>query len=324
MHPRNLRLYVNAAVATSDDDLKTIAANSDGIMLMNYDEHQTNSDPGPVASQDWFVANLRRVLKMVPKEKLICARGQLRLRLDALHSRPEGSAVIPSPRCSIPRISPSPTPGSAPPTPTPISISTTTPSIRTYEYIDEDANQRHVVWFLDGVSLLNEMRAARAARPADLCPLAAGRGRQLAVEHLGQAQRSGIAAGAGHGAARPRRGHRGRRRHSARHRPARSPASAPSKWTPTSPTRARSSSSTSTWMSIRAPTPIEQYGYHPNEVALSFDDGPDPKWTPQDSRHPQAARTSRAPSCSSAPRPRRTSASCSAIVREGHEIGNHT
>ena len=26
---------------------------------------------------------------------------------------------------------------------------------------------------------------------------------------------------------------------------------------------------------------IEQYGYHPNEVALSFDDGPDPKWTPK-------------------------------------------
>ena len=30
-----------------------------------------------------------------------------------------------------------------------------------FEYIDEDANQRHVVWFLDGVTLLNEMRAAR-------------------------------------------------------------------------------------------------------------------------------------------------------------------
>ena len=33
---------------------------------------------------------------------------------------------------------------------------------------------------------------------------------------------------------------------------------------------------------------IEQYGYHPNELALSFDDGPDPKWTPKDSRRPEA------------------------------------
>ena len=30
-----------------------------------------------------------------------------------------------------------------------------------FEYIDEDDNQRHVVWFLDAVTVLNEMRAAR-------------------------------------------------------------------------------------------------------------------------------------------------------------------
>ena len=30
-----------------------------------------------------------------------------------------------------------------------------------FEYIDEDNNQRHVVWFLDAVTVLNEMRAAR-------------------------------------------------------------------------------------------------------------------------------------------------------------------
>ena len=75
MRARNLRLYVNAAVATSDSDLKTIAANSDGIILMNYDEHQTTSDPGPIASQTWFIANLVRVLKVVPKDKLICGVG---------------------------------------------------------------------------------------------------------------------------------------------------------------------------------------------------------------------------------------------------------
>src|ERR1700734_2655832 len=69
MHQRNLRLYVNVAVATGDSDLKQIADNSDGLILMNYDEHQTTSEPGPIASQTWFVGNLQRVLKIVPKEK---------------------------------------------------------------------------------------------------------------------------------------------------------------------------------------------------------------------------------------------------------------
>ena len=26
---------------------------------------------------------------------------------------------------------------------------------------------------------------------------------------------------------------------------------------------------------------VEQYGYHPKKVAMSFDDGPDPEWTPK-------------------------------------------
>ena len=45
------------------------------------------------------------------------------------------------------------------------------------------------------VSLLDEMRAARNLGLADLCAVAPGRRGQLAVEYLGQAERSGIAAG---------------------------------------------------------------------------------------------------------------------------------
>src|SRR5947209_7678892 len=74
-HSRNLRLYVNAPVGDDDWDMAYIAQHSDGILLMNYDQHQTESGPGPIASQDWFVDNLKKVLKTVPKEKLICSLG---------------------------------------------------------------------------------------------------------------------------------------------------------------------------------------------------------------------------------------------------------
>ncbi len=62
-------------VSASADELKTVAANSDAIIFMNYDQHEDSSEPGPVASQDWFVANLARALKSVPLNKLICAVG---------------------------------------------------------------------------------------------------------------------------------------------------------------------------------------------------------------------------------------------------------
>ena len=42
---------------------------------MNYDQHETESDPGPIAAQDWFIANLQRALKILPRNKIIVAIG---------------------------------------------------------------------------------------------------------------------------------------------------------------------------------------------------------------------------------------------------------
>ena len=74
-HAKNLRIYVNAQAGADDATLRLLGQNSDGIILMNYDEHEETSDPGPVASEPWFEANLTRVLKLVPKEKIICGIG---------------------------------------------------------------------------------------------------------------------------------------------------------------------------------------------------------------------------------------------------------
>jgi len=74
LHPRGLRLYVNTPVGDPDWDLKFIAEHSDGLLVMNYDEHN-GDEPGPIASQDWFLDNLKQILKTVPKEKVICSLG---------------------------------------------------------------------------------------------------------------------------------------------------------------------------------------------------------------------------------------------------------
>jgi cellulose synthase/poly-beta-1,6-N-acetylglucosamine synthase-like glycosyltransferase/peptidoglycan/xylan/chitin deacetylase (PgdA/CDA1 family) len=68
---------------------------------------------------------------------------------------------------------------------------------------------------------------------------------------------------------------------------------------------------------------IEQYGYHPNEVALTFDDSPDPKWTPKildilKARHVKAAFMAIGSEAAD------NIGLLQRIVREGHEIGNHT
>jgi cellulose synthase/poly-beta-1,6-N-acetylglucosamine synthase-like glycosyltransferase/peptidoglycan/xylan/chitin deacetylase (PgdA/CDA1 family) len=68
---------------------------------------------------------------------------------------------------------------------------------------------------------------------------------------------------------------------------------------------------------------VEQYGYHPNEVALSFDDGPDPKWTPKILdilKQKNVKGTFMLIGAEAA----ENVGIMQRLVREGHEIGNHT
>jgi peptidoglycan-N-acetylglucosamine deacetylase len=162
MHPLNLRLYVNVPVSTPDAELKQIAANSDGVILMNYDEHQVTSDPGPVASQEWFIGNLARVLKSVPKNKLICALGNYgydwTLSIPGRPKRghkPAKPQVLDTEDLSVSDVWQEASDADAD---LDLDYDTLNPH---FEYIDEDAHQRHVVWFLDGVTVLDEMRGAR-------------------------------------------------------------------------------------------------------------------------------------------------------------------
>jgi cellulose synthase/poly-beta-1,6-N-acetylglucosamine synthase-like glycosyltransferase/peptidoglycan/xylan/chitin deacetylase (PgdA/CDA1 family)/spore germination protein YaaH len=283
LHPRNLRLYVNTAVATPDSDLKLIAASSDGIILMNYDEHQTTSDPGPIASQEWFIGNLTRVLKVVPKEKIICAVGNYGYdwTLSIPTAPKKGShRKIPKPQVLYTEdlhVSEAWQRASDADADLDLEDDSLNPH---YEYIDEDTNQRHVVWFLDGVTMLNEMRGARQlglstfalwrlgmednslwsiwdkpSVPESLQALNTVQpGHDIDIEGEGDIMRvTGL----------PQ----------------------PGKRTVTIDTQEkdpRKKLIVDEHMDVYPRTyTVEYYGYHPNEVAISFDDGPDPTWTPK-------------------------------------------
>ena len=43
---KNLRLYVNVQVSADDEELRSLARTTDGIILMNYDEHEIKQRSG--------------------------------------------------------------------------------------------------------------------------------------------------------------------------------------------------------------------------------------------------------------------------------------
>jgi len=320
MHARNLRLYVNTAASTEDDDLKQLADNSDGVILMNYDEHEANSDPGPVASQQWFVDNLRRAIKDVPREKLICAVGNYgydwTLSIPDKKNKNARPQVLNTEDLQVNEAWQRAADADAD---LDLDYNTLNPH---FEYIDEDSNQRHVVWFLDGVTLMNEMRAARAlglqtfalwrlgeedrslwnvwdkpSSPDSLQALGAvPPGHDVDTEGDGDILRvTGL----------PQAGHR-------------------TVELDTDEPDPRKKLIVDEHMDVypRAYT-IQLYGYHPTEVAISFDDGPDPKWTPKildvlDSRGVKGTFLLIGEEA------QENIGLMKRIVREGHEIGNHT
>jgi cellulose synthase/poly-beta-1,6-N-acetylglucosamine synthase-like glycosyltransferase/peptidoglycan/xylan/chitin deacetylase (PgdA/CDA1 family)/spore germination protein YaaH len=324
IHPRNLRLYVNVAVSMPADELKTIAQSSDAVILMNYDEHESVSQPGPIASQDWFVANLNRALKSVPLNKLICAVGNY--GYDWEMSIPDPKARNPKlrkPRVvntnDIPHVADAWQLASDADADLDLDYNSLNPH---FEYIDEDTHTRHVVWFLDGVSLLDELRAARGlgirtfalwklgsedrsmwnvwdkpSNPASLNALdvlqaghdvdAEGSGDILRVTGLPQAGKRTITVD-------------------------------------TDEPDPRKKLLIDEHMDVYPHTyTVEYYGYHPNEVAISFDDGPDPKWTPK-ILDILKQKNVKGTFMMIGAQAQENIGLMQRVQREGHEIGNHT
>jgi cellulose synthase/poly-beta-1,6-N-acetylglucosamine synthase-like glycosyltransferase/peptidoglycan/xylan/chitin deacetylase (PgdA/CDA1 family)/spore germination protein YaaH len=325
LHARNLRLYVNTEVSTTDDDFRTISANSDGLILMNYDEHQTTSEPGPIASQEWFVGNLRRALKIVPKEKLICALGNYGYDWTLSIPNPKNKREFrkyPNPRVLDTEdlhLSDVWQRASDADADLNLDYDSLNPH---YEYIDEDRNERHVVWFLDGVTVLNELRAARGMGLQTFALWRLGEedsslwsvwDKPSSVESL-QALGSVLP---GHDV--DTEGDGDIIRITALPQPGKRSVSVD-----TDETDPRKKLIIDEHMDLYPRTyTIEQYGYHPNEVALSFDDGPDPKWTPKVLdilRNKGVKGTFMLIGAEAA----ENVSLMKRVVREGHEIGNHT
>jgi peptidoglycan-N-acetylglucosamine deacetylase len=155
LHARGMKLYVAVPPHNDEFDYPSIAAAADGVVLMNYDEHYPGAASGPVASQDWFEQNLNHASKVIPKEKVICAIANY--GYDWVQ-KPKKGKLPPEVHDST------------------VSVQDAWLAARDsdedvnfdddamnphFSYLDE-RNLRHDIWFVDAVTALNQMRAAQS------------------------------------------------------------------------------------------------------------------------------------------------------------------
>jgi cellulose synthase/poly-beta-1,6-N-acetylglucosamine synthase-like glycosyltransferase/peptidoglycan/xylan/chitin deacetylase (PgdA/CDA1 family)/spore germination protein YaaH len=148
---QNLLVVQSVPFADPDWKYKEFGLATDYLVLMAYDQHWAGSDAGPVAAQDWFEQNLIKRMHDLDPAKTIIALGNY--GYDWSDANNEADEMTFQEALITARDS-NAKPAFDPASRTPY-----------YEY-DESDESHHKVWFLDGVTAFNEMRAASGFKPA--------------------------------------------------------------------------------------------------------------------------------------------------------------
>jgi cellulose synthase/poly-beta-1,6-N-acetylglucosamine synthase-like glycosyltransferase/peptidoglycan/xylan/chitin deacetylase (PgdA/CDA1 family) len=249
---------VTLAVPLDDPawDMRAFAKSADRLFLMNYDQHASADDPGPVAAQSWFAANLTRVLREVPTQQAIVAIGSYSYDFSARAADdvtvPEAWAMARDAQAHV----------------TFDSVSGNS----TYAY-EADDGSKHQVWLLDAASAWNQLRATKVAGAAGFALWRLGSedpGYWAAVSALPQNKLPNLSSVPSHGnvdvegegellriEATPAPGGRSLR------------------------FDRRGLIRDVEFTRLPSSFLVRRSGYAAKQVALTFDDGPDPQWTPK-------------------------------------------
>ena len=292
---------ITIAVPVGDKswNLPAYAKIVDRIFLMSYDEHENSGDPGPVASQAWFARAVADAARGVSASKLVVTIGSY-----GYNWYPGGADPV-----TVEEAWQAARDSDAMPSFDPASGNSG------FSY--EEDGKKHVVWFLDAASAYNQIGFLRRAGlggialwrlgsedpgiwsifgrshptlpPANVIE-AIPNGTDVDIEGRGEILKVGATPAAGQRKV----------------------------------TTGRDGNITAVdFLKLPSQYMIQRTGYSPNKIALTFDDGPDPQWTPQIL---DILKRYNAPATffivgENALTERRL---LERIVREGHEVGSHT
>ncbi len=310
LHARGMKLYVSVPAHNEEFDYAAIAASADGVVVMNYDQHYPGAASGPVAPQDWFVDNLKFAVTVIPRDKLICAIANYGYDWVL---KPKKATLPPDERDHSVSVQEAWLAARDSDEDVTFDDDALNPH---FSYLDE-RSLRHDVWFLDAVTALNHMRAAQTLgiqtfalwklggedralwRVWDV-PGDAGATDKLRdtppgedVDMEGQGEILRIED-------RPTHGMRD--------------------LTIDPNTKLITDEN---FQSLPEPYRVGRYGYSTSKVALTFDDGPDPDWTP---KILDVLKRENAPATFFliGIQTDKFSGLAKRIYNEGHTIGNHT
>lgn len=142
------RWLLTVAVPVGDDgwDLRRFAEVADKVFVMAYDEHSNDGPAGPIASQQWWASSVAAALRQIPRDKAIVTIGNYAYDWHDGTGDPE----------NIPEAWVDAGDSDAPPVFDRVSGNST------FAYQDEEGHS-HTVWMLDAASAFNELSLLKRA-----------------------------------------------------------------------------------------------------------------------------------------------------------------
>lgn len=308
LKPLGREVWVTAPFDDEGWPLKRLQNAADALVLMAYDQHYGTGDPGPPAAQDWFQSKLAERMAQLDPNRTVLALGDYGYdwTLPDKKGRKPGMAGVVTFNEATEKARDS----GALPQMDPASLNPT------FGYMD-DEGRAHAVWFLDATTLHNQLKVADGFRPMGYAIWRMGGEDQLIWKLLrhdyGQVSSAGLDVlqpgqnvnfdGTGEVLTVEAIPTSGRR--------------------VLSVDQATGLISGEDYQVIPTSYVVERYGAHPGWVAITFDDGPDARWTPKILdilREKKASATffvigknmERYPSL------------VAREVAEGHDVGNHS
>ena len=265
LDPLDRDIWVTAPMDDDSWPLKALQQAANVLVLMAYDEHYGGGDPGPPASQAWYQSHLNTVMASLDPRKTVLALGSYGYDW-ALPAKwaSQGTAgtVTFNEAVQIAHDAGA-------------SLGMDEASLNSTLTYKDETGRDHAIWFLDAASMFDQIKVADPLRPLGYGLWRLGSEDpgvwQLLPHAYGQVSANGLEAmmpgndvhfdGTGEVlkvSATPTPGHRSFR------------------FDPASGLIAGE-----TYDVVPTSYVIQRYGAHPGWVALTFDDGPDSRWTPK-------------------------------------------
>lgn len=260
-HAEHLLVVVDVPLRDPAFDYEYIGNVADLVIAMAYDEHYPSGDPGSVAGQSWFEGGVDEIAERVPAAKMLVAMGAYGYDWNKTRKTPAQSLTFKE-AMQLARDSKAPVNADG--------------GVMNPHFIYRDTeNAEHEVWFMDAVTAWNECNVIKNHQLRGYSLWRMGQEDEglwrflskpdasaTSVDDLKTVEKSRVVEHHGEGEifrvkSMPRQGQR------------------------TLTTRG-AQILTSSYAVLPEYAEVEKFGHASNRsIALTFDDGPDPTWTPQ-------------------------------------------